>query len=530
MKNYCKVLKLLFTADKKQLFKAMTIIVLLLGIEGGIPLYMNWMLEQVEVRRDIKFFVLLTMLFAVAYLLFCAIDSLRAEYNELLGKHILWKLREKIYTVLWKSNYLDNVSNNKERFKFVLTNETYNVFTFATVYSINLLVNLLTIIILFIPISIINPIISLVLLCSMIVTLFISFYSGKKILNNYEKSDDAREEDERINIETVDLVEATRVNGLGKYYLRKNKEALDVFIDVSAKSDRIEAFWTDMEKAIHSFAYIIIAGVMILSNNGLSGKLVTVLFITNLLLETSQQFQHQLQVLIKNIAVFDKVASVTDIDVPDGDDIDPIEKIEFDHIDIEYSEDQKVINDFNCKIESGDHVLVEGANGAGKSTLIKTLTGLITPTSGRILLNGKDMSKIDSNSLYKEICYVSQNELLLNESIEEYLCEITHRKISQDLFNKIKKFVKFKEEVTCISDNGNSLSGGEKKKLQMMKILINQEASVYVLDEIDAGLDAETRQILKLVEDEIMKDPKHIVIKISHIDEEKEKYNKVISL
>lgn len=530
MKNYLNVIKILFTVEKKLLIKALVVIVILLGIEAGIPIYMNWMLKQIEIKQDIKSFVFLLVIFAAAYLIFCIIDSLRAYYNEFLGKHILWKTREKIYNVLWKSDYLNNISNNKDRFKFVLTNETYSIFTFASIYSINTMVNFLTIIVLFIPVTIISPVISLLLLLSIILSLFLSFFSGKKILYNYEKYDDAREEDNRINIETVDLVETTRINGLGDYYIKKNKEALDDLINVSAKADRDETFWTDIENAIHSFVYVMIAGIMILTNSNIGGNLVTALFIANLLLDTSQKFQHQIQVLIKNIAVFDKVASVSNIRIIDGDEVTPIESIEFSHVGIEYNENQKILSDFCDRIVSGDRVLVEGTNGSGKSTLMKMITGLVTPSCGQILINGKDILEINHNSLYKEVCYVSQNELLLNESIEEYINEITHRRVPKIEIERIRKLLKFKGEIRSISDNGNSLSGGEKKKLQMMKLLIRTEASVYILDEVDAGLDIETRNTLKIVENEIMKNPQNIVIKISHITQDKTGYNKVISL
>ena len=63
-----------------------------------------------------------------------------------------------------------------------------------------------------------------------------------------------------------------------------------------------------------------------------------------------------------------------------------------------------------------------------------------------------------------------------------------------------------------------------------MKSLLNTEASVVVLDEIDAGLDAETKIIIKELEKELLDDINKIVIKISHIDTDRNGFNKVIRL
>ena len=78
--------------------------------------------------------------------------------------------------------------------------------------------------------------------------------------------------------------------------------------------------------------------------------------------------------------------------------------------------------------------------------------------------------------------------------------------------------------------NGATLSGGEKKKLLMLKWLLNPSTSFVILDEIDAGLDDETKVVLKELEKELLKDRKKIVMKISHIDEDMDGYDQIIRL
>ena len=102
--------------------------------------------------------------------------------------------------------------------------------------------------------------------------------------------------------------------------------------------------------------------------------------------------------------------------------------------------------------------------------------------------------------------------------------------LKDDDIAKMREKVKFTSEIETIEENGATLSGGEKKKLFMLKWLMNPSCSLVVLDEIDAGLDDETKTILKELENELLEDKQKIVMKISHIDTDNTGYDQVIRL
>lgn len=289
-------------------------------------------------------------------------------------------------------------------------------------------------------------------------------------------------------------------------------------------------FWENLERGIHYIIYVLIAGALILSPNYSGGKLVTILFITNYLLEISQGFQHQLQVIIKNIPIFDKVMTAAETPIETGIDAEKIDSIAFDSVSLNYDTERNVFNNLSFNINKGDNVLIEGENGTGKSSILKMIVGLILPTEGTIKINKKNLMEYNKQHLYKEICYISQDELLLNESVEDYLRIVSHSEKSNDFIADLRKKLKLNSEIVNISANGKNLSGGERKKLLIMKSLLNTDASVVVLDEIDAGLDAETKIIIKELEKELLDDINKIVIKISHIDTDRNGFNKIIQL
>ncbi len=530
MKNYLNTVRLIFGAGEKILFQCICVVLLLIAFELAVPLFMQYMINQVESNQNLTEFLLLLGCFVLMYLALCILNGKRAELYQYVGKNILWGTRKKVYDVLWKSDYTKYIANDKDRLRFVLSTETYLAFAITTVYTFNLFINMIIVAMLLGLAFYMNLYVGIVLFAAFLLTLFFSFFSGKRMMDSYARFDDEKEKDLQYCNENVDMIEVVRTNGLMEYYLEKNRKNLDQFIVSSAESERTEAFWSSVQNAIHGVIYVIASGILILSPGFGGGQLVMLLYITNYLLEASQQFQKQLQVIIKNLPVFDKLAQVMETPLNQGKHMEEIEQIEFQNVTLMFNDNRRVLDHLSFEIHKGDHVILEGENGSGKSTILKLITGLLEPTDGSILLNGKDISDYDKSLLYRQICYVSQDELILNETVEKYLSIITHKTIGSELMKQLRERVRLTSEIDQITDNGVSLSGGEKKKLLILKTLLSTEQNIIILDDIDAGLDIQTRTVLKEIEKEIAENPEKTLIKISHIDREHEGFNKVIRI
>lgn len=147
----------------------------------------------------------------------------------------------------------------------------------------------------------------------------------------------------------------------------------------------------------------------------------------------------------------------------------------------------------NAALPGGDMAQLQGGNGCGKSTLIKLLTGLYRPTQGQILLDGKPLETFSHDALKKRILYINQDEKCLNESFRRYLELVTGKQPSDQEYRRLLELVQLRDDGREITENGNSLSVGQRKKLFLMKMLLcQQEASIIILDEVTAGLDAQT--------------------------------------
>lgn len=328
-------------------------------------------------------------------------------------------------------------------------------------------------------------------------------------------------EDSRISNEFVDAMELAKNNDLDTYFSKKCYSSINDFIQTSRKADRTLVFLSNLISEYHQLVSMGIAALLSMTMKGSTvGDLVYYLFVTDMVLNTSQLIEQLIYQLMKMLPSFENVYQILNLEARTGEkETGAIETIEFQNVSFYYEgSDKQIMSEKTVQIQKGDVVRISGANGGGKSTFVKLVKGLLYPKSGEVRLNGIPTTKIAQKSLRDEILYIDQDEILLNGSVEEYLETIAGRKISQEEIRSLKQRVHFEEEINIISDNGRSLSGGQRKKLLMMKLLLNyQRSSVIILDELEAGLDVATKEIVMNIEEQILKEKEDcIIFKITH--------------
>ena len=174
--------------------------------------------------------------------------------------------------------------------------------------------------------------------------------------------------------------------------------------------------------------------------------------------------------------------------------------IEFDNISLSYGE-RLILDNINFKINEGQIFGMLGPNGVGKSTIFNLITGLIKPKSGRILVNGEDVTKYPIYNRAKKfkIGYVPQHggvfsELTLLNNLKA-ISEITIE--NKNLREKRINYLISKFELENLKDiKAKHLSGGQKKKLVIALSLLS-EPKVLLLDECFAALDVLTIKMLQ---------------------------------
>ncbi|MDT8717593.1 ABC transporter ATP-binding protein [Clostridium sp. 19966] len=202
-----------------------------------------------------------------------------------------------------------------------------------------------------------------------------------------------------------------------------------------------------------------------------------------------------------------------------------IDCISLDKVAFAYKEkEKKVFENLSFKISKGEKVLLKGENGAGKSTLIKLLIGLYPYTEGEILYNSIPVNNINTESLREKVAVVSQNIFLFRGTVlDNILYGLEDKKKRKDVEHIIKE-LKLEEYVarfpkgidTEISQNTAGVSGGQAQIIAFLRAMVSGK-EVIILDEPLANLDAETRELILNILNEIQ--IKGILIVVSHISD-----------
>jgi len=152
-------------------------------------------------------------------------------------------------------------------------------------------------------------------------------------------------------------------------------------------------------------------------------------------------------------------------------------------------DNKKILKDINLSISSGKIVGLLGKNGAGKSTLIKLINDLLTPSSGKILVNGKEIG-VESK---KVISYLPERTYLNKQMKVSEVIEL-FKDFYQD-FDEEKAIRLLKDLDLDINQSLNKMSKGMQEKVQLV-LVMSRKADLYILDEPLGGVDPATRDYI----------------------------------
>ena len=177
-------------------------------------------------------------------------------------------------------------------------------------------------------------------------------------------------------------------------------------------------------------------------------------------------------------------------------------EIRLENIKFKYSKNGPIIlNNLNLKIKKGTIVGIIGKSGCGKSTLIDIIMGLLTPTNGNIIVDGKRITKNNILEWQKKISHVPQSIYLTDENVGKNISfgmptdmdKIIRSSKSAQIHNTI---IKWKNKCeTIIGESGSKLSGGQKQRIAIARALY-RDKEILILDEATSAADFQTEKAI----------------------------------
>jgi ABC-2 type transport system ATP-binding protein len=191
---------------------------------------------------------------------------------------------------------------------------------------------------------------------------------------------------------------------------------------------------------------------------------------------------------------------------------------------------KKAVNNINFKINENEIVGLLGPNGCGKTTTIGMILGLLKPTSGQVLINGKNIENNKISILHKMNFISPYIELPKKLTVKQNLIVYGKLYNIQNLNQRIN-FLSEKLRLGDLLDKiTGELSSGQKNRVSLAKALIN-DPTVLLLDEPTAALDPETADFIRTFLEKYKEEKKISVLLASHnMDEVKRLCNSVMMM
>lgn len=473
--------------------RAMSLILFITLLNAFLPYGMRVFLERVTAKAHYGYAALGILVFAVYLLLKTLADIRWYRLLDELGGCCITDLSVELETAMAEASLARIDEEGQGKIKHIMYADVLDVFRVVGHHIPTLLGSAAVILASLVLAAFYDAALTLFIFAALVLGMLISV-AGKKVIAAKAGNTNQKLKEHHILCEQyVDSIPLVQTNPVLSYFSDKTKRSIADFIATSKKEDGVEVFWSEAVSNYNTLFQLALSTLLALPAAG--GSIVNLVFfmtLSGIIMAEGQKTQLLIQQIVRAKVSFENVDKLLHLKKRQGTEpLGEVSIINFEHVDFSYpGNGTQALQNVSCTLRKGDAVRLTGSNGSGKSTFIKLLTGIYSPQAGEVLVNGKPICTYSRETLNEQILFLNQDEVLLNESVMDYLEMISGEAFHMKKAEEALQWAAWDKEDTTIENGGLSLSAGQRKKLLLSKLLLRYErASVIILDEVEAGLD-----------------------------------------
>ena len=315
-----------------------------------------------------------------------------------------------------------------------------------------------------------------------------------------------------VLIETLNGIETIRATGSGRLMRKRFEDASKIQSELGLKSRIFSQFAINMSASVQQFAQVatIFWGVFLIQDGIVTmGSLIAAVILGGRTLAPLSQLASAMS---RANSARQAYRSLKDLMSEDHSTESTVAKlsrpklngtIELKKLSYQFpGASSPIINDLSLKIPEGQKVVILGKMGSGKSTLAKLISGIISPTTGSVMIDGIDARQIYPSDLRRNVSFMLQETWLFSGTVKENIQMGYYEYSDEHILNlcKIAGVDSFISQQPSgydleLKERGDGLSGGQKQAINLARALLHRP-NVLILDEPTSSMDQATEAVV----------------------------------